>query len=241
MRVLITGAEGNLGSKLKSHLQGRFDLVLLGSHVTGTNSGHHFDLSVWNEAWVTLFNNVDVAVHLAANPSPKATWNELIPANIDMVLNVYEACLAGGVGRIIFASSNHVMSGYRHGSTPSLRSDTPPDPGNPYGATKLVGERIGKSYSERHGISCINVRIGWNRHIRPNVPSVDMGDWGRRMWLSDRDYCQLMECCITAPQSLKWAVVNGVSRNTGTRWSLTEAQELLGYRPVDDAFASEWG
>jgi NAD(P)-dependent dehydrogenase (short-subunit alcohol dehydrogenase family) len=240
MRVLITGAEGNLGAKLASHLQDRYKLVLLGSHVKGNKTGHHFDLSVWDEAWAALFDNVDVAVHLAANPSPSATWTDLIPANIDMVLNVYEACLAGGVSRVVFASSNHVMSGYRHGEIAALCSDTPPDPGNPYGATKLMGERIGKSYSERHGISSINVRIGWNRHNRPNVPSADMGEWGRRMWLSDRDYCQLMECCITAPRSLKWAVINGVSKNTGTRWSLTEAEELLGYRPVDDAFDPEW-
>ena len=59
----------------------------------------------------------------------------LIAANIDMLLNVYEACTTAGVSRLIFASSNHVMSGYRDTAIPVLRSDTPPNPGNPYGAS----------------------------------------------------------------------------------------------------------
>jgi NAD+ dependent glucose-6-phosphate dehydrogenase len=240
MRVLITGAGGNLGTKLAHYLNGRYDLLLLGGHIYGNDIAHGFDLSIWDRAWVDMFEKVDVTVHLAANSSPDAAWNELIPANIDMILNIYEACVARSVGRVIFASSNHVMSGYRNGECPLLRSDTPPNPGNPYGATKLVGERIGGSYSERHGISSINVRIGWNRGDRPNVPSPHMGDWERQMWLSDSDYCRLMECCITAPRSLKWAVINGVSNNTGRKWDLTEAKELVGYQPVDDAFDPKW-
>lgn len=240
MRVLITGACGNLGTKLACHLEGRYDLVLLGHRTPGNGKEHRFDLSKWDETWSRLFENVDVTVHLAANPSPHAEWSELIPANIDMVLNVYEACTTAGVSRLIFASSNHVMSGYRDTDTPSLRSDTQPKPGNPYGASKLIGERIGKSFSERQGISSINVRIGWNRRGQRNVPSPDMGEWGRQMWLSDRDYCQLMECCINAPKSLEWTVINGVSKNTGTKWDLTEATEQLGYLPVDDAYDVKW-
>ena len=33
----------------------------------------------------------------------------------------------------------------------------------------------------------------------------------------------------------KHVVVNGMSNNTGMRWSLDEARGLLGYEPVDDA------
>ena len=240
MRILITGAGGNLGAKLTRHLQGRYDVVLLGGPAQGDNTAVRFDLGVWDEAWTALFDKVEVVVHLAANPSPDAAWSELISPNIDMVLNTYEVCVAGGVSRVVFASSNHVMSGYRNDEIPVFLSDTPPNPGDPYGATKLMGDRIGKSYSERHDISSVNVRIDWNRRDQANLPGPDMGDRGRQMWLSDRDYCQLMECCITASRSLKWAVINGVSNNTGSRWSLAEAAEQVGYEPVDDAFDPNW-
>ena len=50
MRVLITGACGNLGTKLARHLEGRYDLVLLGHGTHGDATLHRFDLSKWEEA-----------------------------------------------------------------------------------------------------------------------------------------------------------------------------------------------
>lgn len=240
MRILITGAAGNLGGKLRHHLEGRYELVLLSRHSRGDEKIQEADLSLWQASWVRSFEKVDALVHLAANPDPNAPWRNLVKPNIDMLLNVYEAAVEHGVKRLVFASSNHVMSGYRGGAIPSLRSDTPPHPGNPYGATKLFGERIGKSFSERHGISSINVRIGWNQRGSKNIPTPSMGDWGRWMWLSDRDYCQLMECCIKAPEAPRWIIINGISNNAGSPWDLSEARRQVGYQPRDDAFDPQW-
>lgn len=237
MRILITGAGGNLGGKLRRFLKARHELVLLSRHARGDADICVADLSVWNEAWVCLFEQVDVVVHLAAIANPHASWATLVSPNVDMVLNIYGACLEKRVRRVVFASSNHVMSGYRGSDLPLFRSDTPPCPGNPYGASKLFGEHIGKSFSERHDISSINVRIGWNLRGLDNRATPESGEWERAVWLSDRDYCQLMDCCINASASLKWAVINGTSTNTGTPWDLTEARDLVGYVPKDNAFA----
>ena len=35
------------------------------------------------------------------------------------------------------------------------------------------------------------------------------------MWLSNRDFCQLMERCLVADLPMPFAVVNGMSANTG--------------------------
>jgi NAD+ dependent glucose-6-phosphate dehydrogenase len=237
MRVLITGAGGNLGTKLRQHLHGRYDLVLTSRSGRPNTDIQAADLTDWDAAWVRLFRGVDVVVHLAANPNPASAWSQLVAPNIDMVLNVCEACVANDVGRVVFASSNHVLSGYRQCDLPAtLRSDTPPNPGNAYGASKLFAERIGKSFSERHALSWIAVRIGMNRANYNNTPGPDMNDWSRKMWLSDSDYCQLMECCINASRVPRWIAVNGVSNNTGTRWDLDEARALVGYQPRDNAF-----
>ncbi len=241
MRVLITGAGGNLGSKLRRHLQGRYELVLTSLSKRARVEMHIADLTRWHNTWPALFRDIDVVVHLAANPQPAASWPELVAPNIDMVLNVCEACVAHGVGRVVFASSNHVMSGYRHTEMPPMfRSDTPPNPGNAYGATKLFAERIGKSYSERHGMSWIAVRIGMNSAKNDNRPGPEMDDWSRKMWLSDSDYCQLMERCIKARNVPPWIVINGVSNNTGMRWDLDDSRTLIGYQPQDNAFDSRW-
>ena len=169
--------------------------------------------------------------------------------NIDAVVNVFQAAARAGVERVVFASSNHVMGGYSDDPQPArLSTDIPPRPGaryvvqgeqrdsTPYGAAKLFGERLGKCFADSTGMSVIAVRIGW---VRPDdnragdVPP-ERGPWFRMMWLSNRDFCQLMERCIEADPSVRFAVVNGMSANTGMPWDIEHTKRLLGYAPQDD-------
>jgi hypothetical protein len=87
-----------------------------------------------------------------------------------------------------------------------------------------------------HGLSVLAVRIGWVQPgpNRPEDIPPDRDDWFRLMWLSNRDYCQLMERCIREAPELRFAVVNGMSANTGMRWDLDPTRQLLGYEPQDD-------
>ena len=109
-----------------------------------------------------------------------------------------------------------------------------------YGAAKLFGERLGKAYAEIHGLSVIAVRIGWVQHGANRAEDIprDRGDWFRLMWLSDRDYCHLMELCITAHVPAPFVVVNGMSANTGMRWDIASTKLLLDYEPQDDVTAA---
>src|SRR5262244_4020197 len=128
--VLITGAAGNLGSKLRRHLGGRFDLRLLDVDPRGDIAIVRADLSQWDAAWVDLFRGVDVVVHLAADATAQQTWPKLIGPNIDAVVNVLEAAAQQGVRRVVYASSNHVMGGYKDDpEAPLLTTETPPRPG----------------------------------------------------------------------------------------------------------------
>ncbi len=64
--------------------------------------------------------------------------------------------------------------------------------------------------------------------------------WFRSMWLSNRDFAHLFERAVMA-DGAAWPhpciVVNGMSANTGMKWSLSEATELLGYQPRDNVAA----
>ena len=58
------------------------------------------------------------------------------------------------------------------------------------------------------------------------------------MWLSNADLVRLFDCAVEAEiEDRSFVLVNGMSRNHGMRWDLSEAAELLGFLPVDDAFA----
>jgi NAD+ dependent glucose-6-phosphate dehydrogenase len=238
MRVVITGAGGNTGRKLFDHLSrqvDRFDVTGLDVAAAAPYSAGSYDLSVWDEAWVGTFAGADVVVHLAADRSPNSDWTTILPLNVDLLLNVYEAARLHRVGRIIFASSNWVLGGYRFEDGVRLTPDTAPRPVNPYGSAKLFGERYGKQLADRAGISVINLRIGYNQWLRGNRPSPEMelGTWGQMLWLSDRDFCQALEKAITVP-GVRYATLNVTSRTIGSRWDISETERVLGYVPQDE-------
>jgi nucleoside-diphosphate-sugar epimerase len=281
VHIVITGAGGNLGSKLTAHLQS----APWCSIITGidprplTDSGKLRAVSAdlrdpYDRRWIDPTRQADAVVHFAAqNPAPDSNWVEATQS-IDMTMNLLQ--WAGQARcRFVFASSNHVMGGYKDAPLPpghQLTSVTPPRPGTryfdgddyrtptAYGASKLMGERAVAARCASSLLTGVNVRIGWvqpgenrpgtidlrgaGQRTGPALPDqeeIDRGmAWFRGMWLSNRDFLQLMERAITAPAD-HWPsraiVVNGTSNNTGTLWNLDDGRRWLGYAPVDDIAA----
>ena len=162
--------------------------------------------------------------------------DDLIQPNLDAMANVFNAAALAGVDRIVFASSNHVMTEYKDAGDDTITVELPPRPGNPYGMLKFVGERLGKSLAQAFDLAFIAIRIRWVRGR--NRPDTLPDDWSKKMWLSNHDLIQLFDAAVEAEiEDTPFVVVNGVSRNHGTRWDLTDGAEVLGYLPEDDAFS----
>ncbi len=237
--VLITGACGNIGHKLRAAWADVYDLILLDAN-PGPDDSDVFkaDLSIFDEDWITHFHGVDTVVHLAANSNELCSLSELLEPNLDAMANVFNAAALAGVDRIVFASSNHVMGGYKDRDDEPITTELAPRPVNPYGMLKLVGEHMGQSLALAFDLTFIALRIGWvqeGRNRRETLPD----DWAKKMWLSNHDLVQLFDAAVEAEiEDRSFVVVNGVSRNHGTRWDLTGAAEILGYLPEDDAFAT---
>jgi nucleoside-diphosphate-sugar epimerase len=128
---------------------------------------------------------VDAVIHLAAqNPYPDASWEDA-SASFDMTAKLVDTCAKASVSRLVFASSNHVMGGYK--DTPvapsdgGLSTDLPPLVGTrvgtseglidstAYAAAKLMGERVVAAKAEAGAFSAISLRIGW-RQPGENIP-----------------------------------------------------------------------
>ena len=235
--VLITGAGGNIGRKLSAHF------AALGWHVKkldvarqGDPEVIEADLAQWDDSWVAHFAGIDAVIHLAGDPSPDASWTSIQRLNFDLTLNVYEAAARQGAKRLIFASSNWAVAGKRFDDE-ALTTAVEPYPVNAYGVSKLLGERLGKSYSERWGLSAICFRIGYNQRSDGNIPGPHMGwgAWGQQMWLSDRDLCQAYERAVLAGPEVTFAVLNLMSANPGMRWDIETTRRTIGYAPQDGA------
>lgn len=97
--VLLTGATGNLGGKLRRHLQGRYPLRLLDRDSRGDATIFAADLAHWDARWVAQFAGVDTVVHLAGDPTAQQTWPHLLGPNVDAVVHVFQAAVQAGVRR----------------------------------------------------------------------------------------------------------------------------------------------
>ncbi len=237
-KVLLTGAAGRIGTAFLEYEGDRYDVRLTDVHI------HTIDNSLGREVVQAdlsdldncqeLCRGVDTVLHLAADPSPKADFYEsLLDNNIKATYNIFRAAKDQGCRRVITASSVHAVLGYPLDTQP--HPDMPVKPTNMYGVTKIFGEAVAHCFSASEGLSCIAVRIGGYGGNRNHTPeSVDARTLS--VYVSPRDLSHLFACCIDAPDSLRFAIFQGVSDNRFKRMSIDNARELVGYTPRDDAF-----
>ena len=234
-KILVTGAAGNIGSHFVTHNHDKYDLRLLeragGKDIKPlAGLGEVVECDITDlAAFKKACKGVDTVLHLAGNPSPNATWDELLPINVVGTYNAFVAAKAAGCRRLIFASSIHAVSGYP--VDVQVKPSDPINPGDLYGVTKCFGEALGRYMAEQEGLSNIAIRIGGFQK-RENM----MGEAGKKMidaFVSHRDLDQLICRCIDA-ENLQFAIFHGISDNRFKRLDISNAREILGYRPFDD-------
>ena len=255
-RVLVTGAYGLIGNIVFAHLAGRpeeyepFGMVRRRHPSSRIEHGDFREIpddrlriaDLSDAAGVRhAMEGIDVVVHMAADADGRSGWESVLQSNIVGVHNVFEAAREAGVGRVVFASTNQVVFGYR-ADEPSasaanvnsgdrafapVRHDQPVRPLNFYACSKVFGEALAYMYAHVHGMSCICLRIGW---VTANDEVMNP-----TLWCSRRDIIQLVELCIRAPQELRYDLFFGQSANEHNFVDIDHAREVLGYAPQDRA------
>lgn len=244
--VLLTGAAGKIGSGFRrehakhyaEHYRLRLGVYRTKEQQPGpSDEVVPLDIEDFGST-LAACEGVQCVVHLAASPNWQGDFcSELNGPNIIGAYNVFEAARRAGCRRVVYASSVHAIMGYPVDFQAHVTD--PPRPDTMYGVTKVFGEGLCSSFAYEYGISCIAVRIG------AYVPDEERAKVERSdnpqlldIVISQRDMAQLLHRCITAPESVRYAIVNGLSDNRYKRMDLEDARRLLGYEPQDDAF--EW-
>lgn len=184
MQVVITGAAGNLGTKLRRHLETQAWVEkIVGIDVADFAPGPKTEAVVADltraddDRWVRHVRAADGIVHYAsANPAPTSSWAESA-LSFDMTANLLEQAGGDKPCRFVFASSNHAMGGYRDDDVApgTIGMSTPQKSGtryfdgeiyrwgSAYGATKMLGERvcIARARATAGRITAVATRIGW--------------------------------------------------------------------------------
>lgn len=257
-KVLITGVYGLVAGAIYKHLQtmpDKFELFGLGrrrfqsDRVSDEEAidipEDHFFLSDMSdrELLVEAFQGIDTLVHMAAAPHANHGWEAVLNSNISGGYNVLEACRMAGVKRIIYASSIQVSMGYLQdepynsvargdyqgkAEVPRVNTHMRVRPQNHYAASKAFGEALCRAYADSEGLSSLCLRIGWV-NTGDTLPTPEHN----HLWCSQKDIARLTECCIDAPDDLRYGIYHGISDNFGRWIDLEEERKVLGWKPME--------
>jgi UDP-glucose 4-epimerase len=169
MSVLVTGGAGYIGSHVSRILaQSGTDVVVVDNLSTGLDS-RVLDLPMTNldlsspdarqvlEHLMTQ-NKVTSVIHLAAlkqvgqsveNPE------EYFLKNLGGQANLLTAMRNSGIGKLVFSSS---AASYGVPEVDMVSEDQRPEPINPYGQTKLIGEWMAKNAGTAWGLAHVSLR-----------------------------------------------------------------------------------
>ena len=267
MNVLLTGAFGRVGTAIIQHLADRpgYDFTYLDREPHPEHDAHVADIADY-EAIRPAFDGQDAVVHLAGNPSTRASWEAVHRDNLVGTYNVVEAARDAGVRKVLFASTNHVVGMYQKERAGELDPShellvdhtDPVRPDSYYATTKLFGERLGRYYVERREApeQFYGIRIGWVLGPGRDHPyggaerDVDAGklergteayerrvESGKALWCSRRDMARFVDCALE-DDTVEFDVFYARSGGSQQWLDIEHAREVLGYEPVDDA--DEW-
>ena len=163
--VLVTGATGFIGSQLVDSLAADGipvrALVLPGSDLSNLKeSGAELvQGDIRNPAGLgAAMRNVSVVYHLAAisRHDAKICDAEYHTVNVEGTRNILESAAAAGVRRVVFTGTIEAVGLSRDGRP--LTEDTPQNPRNIYGRTKLEAENLVRAFNLRQGVETVVVR-----------------------------------------------------------------------------------
>ena len=174
MKIIVTGAIGHIGSYVIRELPNQFpgsEIVIIDNMMTQRFpslfnlpiTGHYrfIEADVTKADLLSLFNNADVVIHLAAITDAAGSFDkakELEANNYQATLKVAKACVQTGTKMItlsstsVYGTQNLVVS-----------EDCSPEelkPQSPYAITKLKEEELVTSLCAQKGLKAVVCRFG---------------------------------------------------------------------------------
>ena len=221
-KILITGAAGDVGTRLRKLLKGVYSLrvsdIRKPADLGADDEFVAADLGDYEQT-KQITAGIDGIVHLGGY-SVEGPWEAIHKSNIVGCYNLFEAAYRSGVKRIVFASSNHAVGFYPRDR--KIGVDVTLRPDSRYGVSKAFGEAVGALYADKHGLRVTCIRIG-------NVNDKPLDKRRLSIWVKPEDLAQLIRIGLEHPD-IRFEIFYGVSDNEAGWWDNSNARRF-GYRP----------
>src|SRR5207302_554253 len=199
MKILVVGGAGYIGSVCaellldEGHSVAMFDNLSEGHRAAIDPRAEFFDGDLQDRQSIEKAlarQKPDAVMHFAANALVGESMqnpSKYFRNNIANGLNLLDAMLGAGVGKIVFSSTCAIFGPPER---VPIDETTPKQPINPYGESKLGFEKILRWYDEIHGLRFIALRYfnaagastkfgedhSVETHLIPNVLKVALGE-----------------------------------------------------------------
>jgi nucleoside-diphosphate-sugar epimerase len=167
MKIVVTGAKGNIGSVVADYARSQ------GAQVLGVDN---VGRGSWRERYIAadlsdvgncydVLRGADAVINLAAIPDSGMFPNaQTFQTNIAITYNVFLAAAHLGVPRVVWASSiqvNHTVPAHRPVRYQYFPLDEahPVDPQSEYALSKYLGEQIAEYFARDYGLTTVSLRF----------------------------------------------------------------------------------
>ncbi|EHH3081939.1 SDR family oxidoreductase [Vibrio vulnificus] len=176
-KILITGAEGFLGSELRKQLVDKEKLVCFSRRHVANDNYHRFEINSCTNYSDTLVG-VKCVIHCAARVhimddvevEPLEAYREV---NVRGTINLAKQAVENGVKRFIFVSSIKVNGESTTGKQGFTAQDTP-SPEDHYGVSKAEAEEQLIALGEETGLEIVIIRppLVYGEGVKANFASL---------------------------------------------------------------------
>ena len=250
--ILVTGACGGVGSwTVEQFARGGHDVVGVDLETpSGTRENVDFkaaDLTDYGETrQLVEAAEPDAVVQLAAIPNPEDhAGSRVFETNVTSTYNVLDA--AGAVGARIVQASSESLYGTVFAEDDWLPDalpideETPTEPEDPYGLSKVVGEEVAARVARRYGVGAVSLRSSWvtypgetrTREARegfdPETAALSGNGWSH---IDVRDLVAAIEAAVSADVDGHEAVLVAAAENFLDRDTAATIEAVHGELPA---------
>jgi UDP-glucose 4-epimerase len=167
-KIVITGGAGFIGAALANelHIRGHKDITLFDNLSTGDWSRLNFDAiknqtdisDIKVEELAKALLGTEILFHLSAVKlhNERNSFEDLIRNNVLVTQNLLEAAGLAGIKKVIFTSS---LYAYGMLKVETFTEDLVPFPNTIYGSSKLFGEGLVSTASQKYGFKYSIARL----------------------------------------------------------------------------------